>query len=231
MRPDIYWSSNTPVTQSTLKFYTLLYAGTLYACFECCTVPLFQQMPQNFLDISISFHKHNVASPLSFRKRKFQTSSHAAVTSLCPGFLPPKSKLKASQMQDRRRHAYFSTNLVFWHFRPILQIKLNKNFPQNLKIPRSRYIAHLPSRRMQRFSPTTKHCGPREACIHRTQLCIWPEGSRHCGSRDWFRSILCTHTYILNGTPQTKMSVSDRKVQDTWIKPALNSPRFRVTEL
>ena len=33
------------------------------------------------------------------------------------------------------------------------------------------------------------------------------------------------------GTPQAKMSVSDRKVQDTLIKPALNSPRFRVTEL
>ena len=43
-------------------------------------------------------------------------------------------------------------------------------------------------------------------------------------------SYVHTLTYSM-GTPQAKMSVSDRKVQDTLIKPALNSPRFRVTEL
>ena len=188
---------------------------TLYACFKCCTIPLLRQMPQKFQDISISQQNHNVASLFQFRKGKLKTSFHAAVTSLFPGFLLPKSKLNTSQMQDRRRHAGFSTNLVFWLFRPILKIKLNKNFPQNLEIPGSCYIAHLPSRRMQRFSPTTKYCGSREACIHRTQPCIWPKGSQHCDSRDWSQSILCTHTYILKGTPQTKMSVSDRKVQDT----------------
>ena len=40
-----------------------------------------------------------------------------------------------------------------------------------------------------------------------------------------------SYVHTLIGTPQAKMSVSDRKVQDTLIKPALNSPRFRVTEL
>ena len=76
---------------------------------------------------------------LQFRKGKLKTSFHAAVTSLFPGLLLPKSKLNTSQMQDRRRHAGFSTNLVFWLFRPILKIKLNKNFPQNLEIPGSCY--------------------------------------------------------------------------------------------
>ena len=81
-----------------------------------------------------------------------------------------KVKHESSARPKMTRGLFNQTD--FFIFRPILKIKLNKNFPQNLEIPGSCYIAHLPSRRMQRFSPTTKHCGPREACIHRTQPCI-----------------------------------------------------------
>ena len=124
-----------------------------------------------------------------------------------------KVKHESSARPKTTRGLFNQTD--FCIFRPILKIKLNKTFSQNLEIPGSCYIVHLPSRRMQRFSSTTRYCGLREACIHRTQPCIWPEGSQHCDPKDWSQSILFTHTYIHKGTPQTNMSVSDRNVRGT----------------
>ena len=124
-----------------------------------------------------------------------------------------KVKHESSARPKTTRGLFNQTD--FCIFRPTLKIKLNKTFSQNLEIPGSCYIVHLPSRRMQRFSPTTRYCGSREACIHRTHPCIWPEGSQHCDPKDWSQSILFTQTYIHKGTPQTNMSVSDRNVQGT----------------
>ena len=84
-----------------------------------------------------------------------------------------------SSARSKTHTRAFQTNW-FFHFSANFKNKIEQTSSQNLEIPGSCYIAHLPSRRMQRFSFTTRYCGSREACIHRTQPCTWPEGSQHC---------------------------------------------------